>query len=137
MSPFPTVSLPSDTARLAKTGLTSPTIPNSVATIGSFAFSFRSSLTSVTIPASVTNVGSGAFAACFGLTAITVDPANSFFSSANGVLFDKNQTTLIEFPAGRGRSYTIPASVTSIGYEAFDAVGAWAKSIQTADLNRR
>jgi hypothetical protein len=48
-----------------------------------------------------------------------VDPANSFYSSVDGVLFDKNQTTLIEFPGGRGGSYTIPASVTSIGGGAF------------------
>ena len=43
-----------------------------------------------------------------------------FYSSVNGVLFDKSQTTLIQFPGGIGGSYTIPASVTSIGDYAFD-----------------
>jgi len=48
-----------------------------------------------------------------------VDPANSVYSSLGGVLFDKAQTTLIEFPEGRGGSYAIPNSVTSIGDYAF------------------
>jgi hypothetical protein len=110
------------------TGYTGPggavSIPNSIAgltvvSIGNSAFGENSSLASVTIPGSVTSIGNGAFYHCTGLTAITVDPANSFYSSANGVLFDKNQTTLIQFPAGQGGSYAIPASVTSIGNYAF------------------
>ena len=48
-----------------------------------------------------------------------MDTNNSFYSSVNGVLFDKNQFTLIEFPGGVGGSYTIPGSVTSIGSDAF------------------
>jgi hypothetical protein len=40
-------------------------------------------------------------------------------SSVAGVLFNKNQTTLIEFPGGRAGSYTISNSVTSIGAYAF------------------
>ena len=48
-----------------------------------------------------------------------MDPSNSFYSSVNGVLFDKNQTTLILYPAGLAGSYTIPGSVTGIGNEAF------------------
>jgi hypothetical protein len=48
-----------------------------------------------------------------------VDAANSVYSSLSGVLFDKAQTTLIQFPGGRGGSYAIPSSVTSIGDSAF------------------
>jgi hypothetical protein len=43
-----------------------------------------------------------------------------FYSSANGVLFDKSQTTLIQFPGGQGGGYAIPQTVTNIGPEAFD-----------------
>jgi hypothetical protein len=109
------------------TGYTGPggtvTIPDSinglsVVGIGKWAFLNNSSVTSVTIPAGVTSIAAFAFY-CYTLTAITVDAASSFYSSANGVLFDKNQTTLIEFPGGRGGSYTIPDSVTSIGDYAF------------------
>jgi hypothetical protein len=48
-----------------------------------------------------------------------VDAANSVYSSLDGVLFDKAQTTLIQFPGGRGGSYAIPNSVTTIGNDAF------------------
>ncbi|MCF7675204.1 MAG: leucine-rich repeat domain-containing protein [Akkermansiaceae bacterium] len=49
------------------------------------------------------------------LTNITVEADNPNYSSADGVLFDKAKTTLIQFPRGKAGSYTIPDSVTSIG----------------------
>jgi hypothetical protein len=100
--------------------LTSVPIPNSVANIGEAAF-VASGLTSVTIPQNVTSIGHVAFGQCASLPAITVDINNPVYSSLNGILFDKNLTTLIQYPAGKtGISYTVPASVTSIGADAFD-----------------
>ncbi len=52
--------------------LKSITIPDSVTSIGSYAFSGCSELTSVTIPDSVTSIGDYAFAYCNGLTSITI-----------------------------------------------------------------
>ena len=49
-----------------------------------------------------------------------MDASNPAYSSMNGVLFDKAQATLLEFPGGLSGSYTIPNSVTSIGDDAFD-----------------
>ncbi len=91
-----------------------------VTTIGDYAFFGRTDLTNITIPSSVTNIGHEAFTWCSGLRAITVDPANAFYNSSNGVLFNKDQTTLVQYPGGVGGSCTIPQSVTSIGDYAFE-----------------
>jgi hypothetical protein len=101
-------------------GLTSVTIGINVASIGDYAFNSCFSLTSVTIPNSVTNIGVDSFGSSVSLTAITVAAQNPAYSSVNGVLFDKSQATLLQFPGGLGGSYTIPSSVTSIGGYAFD-----------------
>jgi hypothetical protein len=102
------------------TGLTSLTIGNSVISIGGWAFFGCSGLNSVTIPNSVTSIGEPAFAFCTGLAIITVDALNSAYTSVDGVLFDKKQSELIQYPPGKaGNNYTLPNSVTSIGRQAF------------------
>jgi hypothetical protein len=100
--------------------LASITIPNSVTTIGTSAFFYCSSLASITIPNSVTTIGDSAFAYTAKLTEFFVDINNNYFSSLNGVLFDKNQTTLIKYPTWNSRtSYTLPSTVTTISARAF------------------
>jgi len=99
--------------------LSSLTIPTGVTSIGPLAFEACLSLSSITIPASVTNIGVGPFYACTNLTAITVDPNNAFYSSVNGVLFDKRQGILVAYPPGLGGSYTVPCSVTNLAQFAF------------------
>ena len=102
------------------TGLTSITIPNSVTSIGDWAFAGCTGLTSITIPNSVTSIREGAFDGCTGLTSINVASGNNYYSSINGVLFNKKKTELIRYPEGKSQtSYTIPNSVTSIGDWAF------------------
>jgi hypothetical protein len=99
---------------------TSVTISEGVQSIGRTAFDRCYSLTSITIPASVTSIGYGAFGSGEKLTNITVDSANPMYSSENGILFSKDKTTLIQYPAGKSEiSYTIPESVTIIEELAF------------------
>ena len=99
-------------------GLTSVTIPNSVTSIGAAAFSHCSGLTSVTIPNSVTSIGYSAFNGCSGLTSIDVASGNTHYSSIDGVLYNYAQDTLIQCPRAK-TSVTIPNGVTSIGDGAF------------------
>jgi hypothetical protein len=92
-----------------------------VTSIGVQAFYLCRGVTSVMIPSNVTSIGYQAFGGCFNLTAITVDTNNPAYSSSDGVLFDKTQTTLIQYPMVKaGASCTIPNTVTIIGTNAFD-----------------
>lgn len=55
------------------------------------------------------------------MTYISVGSGNPAFSASGVVLFNKNQTTLFEYPAGAtAPAYTVPSTVTSIGTDAFD-----------------
>lgn len=99
--------------------LTNLTMSTNITSIGSAAFSGCSGLTDIAIPGNVTSIGQDAFSGCSNLTAITVDPANLFYSSFNGVLFDKTQTILVACPGGLAGSYVIPNTVIAIGTDAF------------------
>ena len=101
--------------------LTSITIPNSVTSIEYSAFYECSYLKSITIPSTVTNIGDGVCASCPDLTEINVESENTEYTSENGVLFNKNKTTIMCYPAGKTESsYTIPNGVTNIANEAFN-----------------
>ena len=91
----------------------------SVTCIGWMAFSNCSSLTSITIPNSVTIIRDNAFVSCSGLTSFSVAGDNSNYSSKEGVLFNKQQTTLIQYPTRKQGEYIIPNSVTTIVDYAF------------------
>jgi len=95
------------------------TVPNTVTSITDFAFVQSTNLTSVIIPDSVTAIGTALFAMCTNLPEITVDPANPAYMSKAGVLFNKSQTELVEYPPGKAGGYTIPDSVIAVRYGAF------------------
>jgi hypothetical protein len=84
------------------------TIPDSVTSIGDFAFAHCSGLTSVALPDNVTNIGEHAFYYCRGLTSVTLpdsvtDIGQYAFYGCSGLT-----------------SVTIGNSVTNIGWHAFD-----------------
>ena len=100
--------------------LTSITIPKGVTSIGYWAFECCTSLTSITIPDSVTSIGDSAFYGCTSLTGIWVGKCNPNYSNdENGVLYNKEKTRLIQCPGGLSGTYAIPDSVTSIRNWAF------------------
>ena len=120
-------------------------ISDSVTNIGNMAFAGCTSLKTIIIPASVTSLeryhsghyydddikkptydsstgfGSEVFDYCTSLESIYVDENNEMYSNdENGVLYNKDKTVLIRYPAGnKATSYEIPDSVTIIGDDAF------------------
>lgn len=100
--------------------LTSVTIPGNVTVIGEEAFQ-DSGLTSITIPGSVTDIEGLAFDQCIRLASINVAGGNPNYTSVGGVLFDKRQATLIQYPeACSASTYAVPAGVTTIEDSAFN-----------------
>ena len=109
---------------------TNYTIPNSVTTIGKYAFSDCDSLSSINIPNSVTTIGEGAFSDCKSLISINIP--NSVTTIGEGAFSDCKSLISINIPnsvttIGEGAfSYcesltniNIPNSVTTIGKGAF------------------
>jgi hypothetical protein len=124
-SSLSSVTIPSSVTSIEVRGfagcknLTSINIPSSVTNIDHYAFAACDKLTSINIPSSVMSIGDAAFSGGDSLTSITVDSHNSSFAGVNGVLFDKNIKTIIQYPRGKKGTYSIPSSVTAIREEAF------------------
>lgn len=117
------------------TGLTNMVIPSTVETVNKKAFENCNNLSSIEIKNGVKNIGTQCFKGCTNLSnieipssvtnidsqeysefsSISVDSNNTTYSSSNGVLFDKNKTTIICYPGGKNdKTYNIPSSVTTI-----------------------
>jgi hypothetical protein len=123
------------------------TIPNSVTSIGSYAFYGCSFTGSLTIGDSVTSIGNGAFQYCSGFTgSLTIgDSVTSIGSGAfnncsgfTGSLTIGDSVTSIEnyaflFCSGFTGSLTIPNSVTSIGSYAFYSCSGFTGDLTIGD----
>lgn len=90
--------------------------------LGSCAFDRCTSLQEITIPKNVDSIAAYTFAECKSLRQISVSSGNAEYTSVDGVLFNKDQTKLYCYPAGKtDTSYAIPGSVTSIYSGAFSS----------------
>ncbi len=83
---------------------------------------FRKELTGITIPATVGYIGKNCFSDCNNLKYIKVNSSNAKYTSDSAnVLYDKNKTTLIKYPAAStATSYTVPDTVVTIKDNAFN-----------------
>ena len=119
---------------------------NSIKTISEYAFYNCSSLTDLLLPDSVENINDCAFNSCSGLISINLgnnpdlklnynvfdgcDSVESYFIGANnlnyvtdcyGVLYNKDKTGLIKYPAGNNRTeYTVERNTAYINENAFE-----------------
>ena len=95
-------------------------LPASLKSIDRYAFNYCLKIEEITIPAQVEFVGYGAFCVTPALESIAVNPANPYYQSADGILFNKDLTVLIACPGGfSGGEYRIPESVATIFPRAF------------------
>ena len=82
---------------------------------------FDKGVESIVIPSGVTSIGKWAFSDCSSLASIDVSGDNAYYTSVDGILFNKDLTTIVSFPQGYElKEYTIPSGVTSIGECAFE-----------------
>ncbi len=122
-------------------------LPTGLKTIESSAFLGCLQLVNITIPSTVSNIGLYSFISCPLLTDIKVARANESYSSLDGVLYNYDRTTLVQYPVGRTEteyviedgtkiindgafmnctsltSVTIPEGVITIKQSAFDNTG--------------
>ena len=118
-------------------GLTSVSFPANLQTIGNYAFASCTGLTSVSFPEGLETIETQSFSNCGSLKAFEVDTDNLYFLSKDGVLYNKVNNTLLQYPIAKsGTSYTVPDGVTAIGDYAFASCGnltsvSFPESLQT------
>ncbi|HCC35673.1 MAG TPA: hypothetical protein DEQ02_08600 [Ruminococcaceae bacterium] len=79
----------------------------------------RGDIVSVSIPSSVDEINPWTFGECLSLESISVAQDNPEFSSADGVLFNKDKTELLAYPPAKAGDYIVPDGVTSIEWLGF------------------
>ena len=97
-------------------------IPESVEKFGFQTFYGCSSLKEISVPAGLTEIEGYTFDGCTGLEAVHVDKKNQNYKDEDGILFSKDGSDLILYPASKtGTSYTVPTGCTKLEGYAFMA----------------
>ena len=114
-------------------------ISDTVKTIGERAFdscAVGATPITLTIPSSVEKIGVNAFRGMSKLAAFSVNTSNNHYKSVEGVLYDKNCTTLIQVPSRLNMTeLTLPETVTTISANALYKVFNVKKLFVPAGVN--
>ena len=95
-------------------------VPETITRINSYAFIKCEALESLQISSSVLSMSNSIFRACNSLTGLEVSSDNPNYSTLDGVLFNKDQTVLIGYPAGlTATHYTLPETVVELHNSSF------------------
>lgn len=108
-----------DAWHVHKEDIRSATICSGITSLCWNAFWDCTNLTQVIIPSSVTSIGDAAFWNCSNLMEIKVDGANQYFCDKDGVVFNRDETEILHFPANKSGAYSIPETVSTIGALSF------------------
>ena len=95
------------------------TLPDSLVSIGNLAFWVCDSLVDIHISENVSSIGRNALSYCNRLEKIEVAEGNESYKSQEGVLFNKDQSRLIQYPRNKLGPYIVPSTVTAIDGGAF------------------
>ena len=95
-------------------------LPKTVTFLGDETFRELKNLKEVSIPFNVTSINALHFQGCLNLTSININKDNANYSSDDGVLFNKNKTKIIKFPAGKKTKFTGPSSLERVESYAFN-----------------
>ena len=121
-----TVSLPeslttiNDGAFKRCSKLTSIDIPNKVTKLNDNTFAYCTSLKNVSIGSGCTSISATAFVNTSSIDRITVSEGNKNFTVVDGVLYNKDMTTLVLYPKNCSGEFAVPDTVTTIADYAFD-----------------
>ncbi len=108
-----------------------------VVAISTGAFENCRKIESIFIPSTVKTIGTGAFVGCTSLTSFEVDSTNTEFCSVGSVLFSKDKTELICYPAKRvGTTYLLSTNVTRLSPYAFDSVSVLSKLLYRGTISQ-
>ncbi|MBQ7646339.1 MAG: leucine-rich repeat domain-containing protein, partial [Clostridia bacterium] len=103
------------------TSLKKVTLSDSVTKIDINCFTGCTSLTDLNLTKSVTDIGISAFSKCTSLSAITCAKENGSFVSDDGVIYSKDRSKIILYPAGKqDEKYTVSENAVSVSDRAFE-----------------
>ncbi len=111
-------SISSDAFAACK-NLTRVTLPSTLTTIHSGAFWYCESLKNISIPKNVSRIESNAWDHCTNLEEILVDPENPYYTSQDGILYNKAMTELLRCPEAWKGTLSIPEGVQRLELRAF------------------